>query len=1255
MHCPICVAENPEAARFCNACGAPLGGASSERLRTLRSFIPNEVAQKIMTAGGVGERRIVTALFCDVVGSAGLGERLGPERFKVVMDQVLGRIITAVSRYEGTVAQVLGDGLLALFGAPLAHEDDPERALRAALDLKDALTAYTRELETAYGVSVRVRVGLNTGPVVLSRVIDVLDIAYNALGDTVTTAARLQSAAAPDAILASDATARLIAPLFETRLVGPLTLKGKGAPVLAVEIVGRRPLAAKARGISGLASPLVGRDRELAVLQGSVEAVIEGRGQIVAVIGEAGIGKSRLVAEVQRSNGAVRWLEGRCLSYAGAIPYFPFLDLLREWLAVTPADSEAKVRIELRAALDGLFGEQTQAAYPYLGSMLRLPLEPEVAPRVADLSAESLQHETFNVMRQWVVRLAARQPLALVLDDVHWADSTSLALLEFLLAVTEEAPVLLCLLLRPERDHGSWRVNDVAGQRFSHRHTEVVLKPLESSAAEQLVSSLLALPDFPVEVTELILQKAEGNPFFIEEVIRALIEAGILVQEGDRWRATRRAATLDIPDNIQGVLLSRIDHLPEDAKRALQTASVIGRLFPLDLLREVFGKNGALDTALVDLQRHDLIVERRRIPRAEYRFKHALTQEVAYSTLVEGERRRLHHHLAQAMEAQFSGRLDEAFGLLAYHYDQAADEDRALYFLVRAGDKARAEYGDEEALRHYARAVELMKQRGAGEAAAQTLMKAALAHHIAFDFQAANRAYREAFEILAHASPAGRPSLRPAALRYTQLAPSDIDNAITSDAPSGFFAQEFFEGLLLSGPDLNLTPGVARSWEISDDGTHYRFDLARDRQWSDGRPVTAHDFVFTWLRGMRGTHAHMFHDIVGARQYHAGTLDDPKAVGVHAVDDHTLEVTLEGPRAYFPFILATHATMPHPQWVIEKYGPDWSDPVHLVANGPYLIAEWRRGQFARLVTNPRYRGPQHGNVREVRAIFPRWDDPVLSERGEVDLQIWVTLDVNEAARLQERVHASPFGRCLYVFFRCDRPPFQDRRLRLAFASAIDRQAPARAHRTHSIPAEGGVVPPSIPGHSPRVGVPFNPQHAQQLLADAGYAHGQGLGPFTMPLIEAVEPLLIEQVIERWKTILGVQVNIAPTPVSDYWALLRRNPPSIGRSAWIADYPDPDDFLRTVFHSTSDSNYPRWKNAQFDLLVEEAQASTDHRRRMALYHEADRLLVAEEAAIIPLAYTRQVSLVHPRVQGWWFSLVSHARFADLIVEPEEKNK
>ena len=710
-----------------------------DRREHLRAFIPAETAQKILAAGVSQERRIVTALFCDVVGSTALGERLGPERFKVVMDQVLGRIIGAIAGYEGTIAQLMGDGVLAFFGAPLAHEDDPERAVRAALEVRGAVGAFSSELQAAYGMALQVRAGVNTGAVVLSRVTDVLEVSYNALGDTVNTAARLQGAAAPGTILASAGTAAQVEPLFDLRPVGPLTLKGKSEPFDAFEVVAGRAVAGKARGIVGLTSPLVGRDGEVAQLAESVRAVIDGRGQIAAVIGEAGIGKSRLVAEVARSHPEVRWLEGRCLSYAGAIPYFPFIDLLREWLGITSGDPDAKARIELRAALEGLFGTEGAALYPYLMAMLRVPLDREAAARLADLSPESLQHQTFRVVRRWAESLSAARPLGLILDDLHWADATSLTLLEDLLATTEQHPLLLCLLFRPERDHASWRLNDVARQRYPHRHVEIPLRSLASGDAERLVTNLLALPEFSPTIRTLILEKAEGNPFFVEEVIRALITAGILAREGDSWRSTRAITALDIPDNIQGVLLARIDRLTDRAKRVLQAASVIGRLFPLDVLREMLHENGALDAAVVDLQRHDLVVERRRIPRPEYRFKHALTQEVAYSTLTEAERQRLHGELVQALEAQYTGRLEEVYGLLAYHFDRAGSDDRAITFLVQAGDKARAEYADQEALRYYARAVELMTAREEWDAAARTLMKSALAHHIAFDFEAAER------------------------------------------------------------------------------------------------------------------------------------------------------------------------------------------------------------------------------------------------------------------------------------------------------------------------------------------------------------------------------------------------------------------------------------------------------------------------------------------------------------------------------------
>lgn len=1247
MRCHNCGQDNPDQARFCNACGAPLGGVSADRLRMLRAFIPADVAEKIQRAGGLGERRTITALFCDVVGSTTLGERLGPERFKVAMDQLLGRIIAAVSHYEGTVAQVMGDGVLAFFGAPLAHEDDPERAVRAALDIRDTVAAYSRDLEAAYGVELLVRVGLNTGPVVLSRITDVLEIAFNALGDTVTTASRIQGEAAPGTILATETTGRLISSLFDLRPVGPLVLKGKSTPVPAVEIVERRVVVGKVRGIAGLTGAFVGRDTELAVLRESVEAITEGRGQIVAVMGEAGIGKSRLVAEVQRAAPQVRWLEGRCLSYARAIPYFPFQDLVREWLGLSAGDHEAKVRIELRTALEGTFGARGEEVYPYFGALLRLPLDSAAAERIADLSAESLQHEMFNVMRQWAAHLAAQQPLALILDDLHWADPTSLALLEALLEVTEHAPLLVGLLFRAERDHGCWRLNEVARQRFPHRHVELTLPALTAAQAEALVGHLLTTAPLSAESRQVILDKAEGNPFFVEEVVRQLIDVGILVRAGDRWQVTRQLTRLDVPDSIQGVLLSRIDRLPGEARRVLQAAAVIGRFFPLEILRTILRQDGQLDTVLADLQRLDLIVERRRIPQAEYRFKHALTQEVAYGTLAESECRRLHREVAEAFARHYAGRPEEAYGLLAYHYDQAKDEERALHFLVRAGDKARAEYADEEALRHYTRAVDLLKRRGEWEPAANTLMKMALAHHIALDFRAANHAYQEAFQILNQLPlPVPRAAFD-ATLRLAMVEPGVLDMTRSADVWSALVAEQTFEGLLHLAADSNVGLGLAQSWEISEDGTSYLFHLRPAWMWSDGRTTTAHDFVFSWLRAMRGVMSHMFHDIRGARKYSEGTTDDPDSVGVRAPDNHTLEVQLEGPRAYFPFILAHSATLPHPRWVIEKYGEEWTAPGHLVVNGPYRLLQWDRGRQCHLVANPHYRGPRRGNVGEIRLIFKRGDDPALFERGEVEVQQLFTLEEEQAARLRKALHLEPPVDSLCLLFRCDRAPFDDRRVRLAFAHATDRQALASGASTHVVPAEGGFVPPPILGHSPRIGVPFDPEQARRFLTEAGYPDGRGLGPFSMTIPEGVKVASLIP-IQAWHDILGVRVTLTPVSPADHFRGLDESPTPIGFYGWLPDYPDPDCYLRLVFHSTSPNNLGRWRNGRFDALVEEARAATDQRRRMALYHEADRLLVAEEVAIIPLGYNRTMWLVAPRVTGWWTAPGGIARIADLVI-------
>ena len=1188
---------------------------------------------------------MVTVLFCDVVGSTALGERLGPERFKVIMDQVLGRIIGAVARYEGTVAQVMGDGVLAFFGAPLAHEDDPERAVRAALDVRDAVGEFSGELQGAYDVTLQVRVGLNTGTVVLSRITDVLEVAYNALGDTVNTAARLQSAAAPGTILTSAATARLVTPLFDLHAVGPLTLKGRSEPLAVFEVVERRTVEGKPRGISGLTSPIVGRDAELAQLDESVRAVVDGRGQITAIIGEAGIGKSRLVAEAARRYPEVRWLEGHCLSYASTIPYFPFVDLLREWLGITAGDPDAKVRIELRAALDGLFGTESAAIYPYLGGLLQLPLEGDAAARLADLSPESLQHQTLHVIRRWAESLSAARPLGLILDDLHWADGASLAMLEELLEVTERASLLLCLLFRPERDHTSWRLNDLARQRFPHRHIEIPLKPLAPTDTERLVTNLLALPEYSAAIRTLILEKAEGNPFFVEEVIRVLIGAGVLVREGPLWRATRTITALDIPDGIQSVLLARIDRLPVQAKRVLQAASVIGRLFFLDTLREMLHEDGAVDAAVVDLQRHDLVVERRRIPRPEYRFRHALTQEVAYSTLTEVERLRLHRELAQVLEAQYAGRLEEVCGLLAYHFDQAGTHDRAISFLVQAGDKARTEYADQEALRYYARAVELMTERQEWDAAARTLMKAALAHHIAFDFEGADRAYQKAFALLERVSSAPAP-VPSAVLRWSLLEPAGVDVTRHSDAESGVLASQMFEGLLRWTPGDNIVPAVAKSWEIIDEGRRYRFHLHRDRQWSDSRRVTAHDFVFSWLRVMRGANNLMFQDIAGAGDYSVGRTDDPRSVGVRALDDYTLEATLEGPRSYFPFVLAHPVALPQPRWAIEADPEGWERPPHLVVNGPFIMESWEPGRRVRLTWNPLYRGPRSGNVNGLVFVVDRPDDLGRFAAGEVDAQIPMRAEREDLHRFREGLRFDPPHRLLMIFLRTDRPPFSDRRLRLAFAHATDRGRLTALAAHYLIPADGGAVPPALSGHSPGIAVPYDPEAARRLLAEAGYPAGRGLGPFIIPTVGRLEGNILEAVAAGWREVLGVEASLLRIPVSDFWAQLRADPPDIGRISWIPDYPDPDSILRIAFHSASDQNYGRFHNERFDRLVEEARTLTDQRHRMQLYHQADHLLIAEEAAIIPLAYVRTITLVQPWVKGWQHRVVPAT---DLIVD------
>ena len=731
-------------------------------------------------AVATGERRIVSVLVADLVNSTAIGEQLGPERSKFLMDEVVRIMSEQVRRYGGTVAQLIGDEILALFGAPTAHEDDSERAVRAALAIQRALTRYAADVEAAYGVKLAARVGVNTGPVVVATDTEDGQVRWNALGDTVNVASRLQELAEPGEVAIGDVTARQVDTWFDLEPLGERELKGKSAPVATFRVAGVRDGEP-----AQLEGPLVGRDFELAVLERTMDGLVEGRGVIVSIIGEAGIGKTRLMTELQsRYRDRIRFLEGRGVSYATSFPYWPIRELLHEWLGVGASTPEARVRLELKAQVTELFGDRSEEAYPFLASLLGLTLEPDAAERMRELNRESIQHQTFEAFAELVCRLASHEPVCLVLEDLHWADDATLDLLEELLRVTDEEGVGLLFLYRAEREHGSWHLGERARQRYPHRYREIELRPLPADASRALVAGA-ADGEVPEAVAALLAERAGGNPFFLQEAFRDLVERQALRRENGRWELAVSLDELAIPTVVQGAVQARLDRLDVKTRDVLNIAAVIGRTFGLPLLERVVPHSEVVE-ALSDLLRLDLVVEMRRRPTPEYRFRHGLVQEVAYASLVEARRRKLHLRIGEALEEMYRGSTDAPYAVLARHFAEADVAEKAVDYLLKAGDAARAVYADEEALEHYRRARDFLARVGDDARARETLFKMALTYHLAFDFARAEEAYDEAFCCKVDEAPPLEPTerLETAALRADDIAPGRSTRPRAPSSPS---------------------------------------------------------------------------------------------------------------------------------------------------------------------------------------------------------------------------------------------------------------------------------------------------------------------------------------------------------------------------------------------------------------------------------------------------------------------------------------
>jgi class 3 adenylate cyclase len=603
INCAGCAASVPADARFCMACGRPtaVDDGDSKRQERLASTAPPPLVAKMRAARLAGERKPVTALFADVVGSTTLAERLDPEDWTQIINETFELMSQAVFRYEGTIAQLQGDAMLAFFGAPVAHEDDPERAVLAALDMVDAMAEFAAQLDAAQGIAFAIRVGINTGPVVVGQVGSDLRYEYTALGDAMNVAARMQAAAEPGTVLITDATRRLLADAFELDDVGEITVKGKADPVHAHRVVGRRADPGPRRGLAriGLESPMVGRDGQLKALRELLPVVAAGRGRMALVMGEPGIGKSRLLAELKATIeterdqlGDFRWIEARSVSYGQSLPYHHLIELVGAALELSPAETGDRTRAQLDERLADILGRQATDASPFLAHLLSLPL----SEREADLTRVDpvhLQERYAGAVLQVLRALASRSPVVLICEDLHWADSASIQVVNEVLPLTKQIALLLVCSMRLETETPGWKLVDSGRRTFGEALTDLRLEPLGQDDSRNLVANLLAIESLPDSVRDLIMARAEGNPFFVEEVVRMLIERGLIERRDGRWLASADVQTVDIPETLHGLLLARIDQLPDSAKRSLRVAAVIGRQFPVRVLERVLGASVA--------------------------------------------------------------------------------------------------------------------------------------------------------------------------------------------------------------------------------------------------------------------------------------------------------------------------------------------------------------------------------------------------------------------------------------------------------------------------------------------------------------------------------------------------------------------------------------------------------------------------------------------------------------------------------------
>jgi class 3 adenylate cyclase/tetratricopeptide (TPR) repeat protein len=700
ISCPNCEASNPPDSKFCEKCGRDLKPPKASpplKYSEPQSYTPKFLSDKILKnrSSIVGERKLVTVFFADVANYTSISEKIDPEEVHQIMDGCFKILMDEIHKYEGTINQFTGDGVMALFGAPVAHEDHAQRACYAALSIQKSVKEYGDKIQKDTGVEFKLRIGLNSGPVIVGSIGDDLRLDYTAVGDTTNLASRMESKAEPGSVLVSENIYKITREFFQFKSLGKVVVKGKEKSQEAYELI--KPSEVKTRIGASVAKGLirfVGRNNSMAALSDTYEKVQSGSGQIVGIVGEAGVGKSRLLLEFvnKLTHGEFIYFEGRCLHYGSSMIYMPILDILRHFFDIDEGDRKFIIKKKIKEKTLSL-DEKLENTIPSFQELLSLKVDDE---NYQKLGPKQKRDRTFEAIRDLLIRISHENPLIIAIEDLHWIDKTTEEFIDYLIGSLANTRIMLILLYRPDYSH-QW------GSRSYYNSVSVNQLGTESSI--KLVKAILEGGGIVPEIRDLILKRADGNPLFMEELTHSLVENGTIRKRGYEYILDRKVSDIQVPDTLQGIIAARMDRLEENLKQTMQVASVIGREFAFRILQTITGMREELKSSLINLQGLEFIYEKSLFPDLEYIFKHALTQEVAYNSLLVARRKEIHEKVGKAIEQIYVDKLAEFYEILAYQYSKSGNLEKAYQYSKLSGEKAVANFSNLEAYDFYKKAI----------------------------------------------------------------------------------------------------------------------------------------------------------------------------------------------------------------------------------------------------------------------------------------------------------------------------------------------------------------------------------------------------------------------------------------------------------------------------------------------------------------------------------------------------------------------